>query len=60
MRRPPAHPTLLRHRGLTVKFPKPILIIDSMEQKPYTFKPFRKWFAGIERGKLGERRDALK
>ena len=52
MRRPPAHPTVLRHQGLTIKLPKPILIIDSMEQKPYTFKPFRKWFTGIERRKL--------
>jgi ERCC4-type nuclease len=23
-----------------------------MEQKPYSFRPFRKWFAGIERRKL--------
>ena len=35
-----------------ITFPKPILIIDSMEQEPYTFKPFRKWVATAERRKL--------
>ena len=52
MRRPPGHPTFLRHQGLTIKLPKPTLIIDSMEQKPYIFRLFQKWFAGIERKKL--------
>jgi DNA excision repair protein ERCC-4 len=52
MRRPPTHPTVLRHQGLAIKLPKPILIIDSMEQKPYLFRPFQKWFAEIERRKL--------
>ena len=35
-----------------ITLPKPTLIVDSMEQKAYTFKPFRKWFAEIERRKL--------
>jgi len=52
MRKPPAHPTVLRNQGLTIKLPKPVLIIDSMEQKGYTFKSFQNWFAGIERRKL--------
>jgi len=38
--------------GIKITLPKPILIVDSMEQKPYTFKPFRKWFAAIERRRL--------
>ena len=38
--------------GIKITLPKPILIVDSMEQKPYTFKPFRKWFAAIGRRKL--------
>jgi DNA excision repair protein ERCC-4 len=29
-----------------------MLIIDSMEQKPYSFRPFLKWFSAIERRKL--------
>ena len=52
MRKPPSKPTSLRPQGIRITLPKPTLIIDSMEQKPYTFKPFRNWFAAIERRKL--------
>ena len=52
MRKPPEKPTSLRPKGRTISLPKPTLIIDSMEQKPYSFKAFRKWFAAIERRKL--------
>ena len=52
MRKPPQKPTSLRPQGTRITLPKPTLIIDSMEQKPYSFKPFQKWFASIERKKL--------
>ncbi len=52
MRKPLEKPTSLRPQGEKIALPKPTLIIDSMEQRAYTFKPFRKWFAGIERKKL--------
>jgi len=52
MRKPPEKPTSLRPQGTRITLPKPNLIIDSMEQKPYSFKAFRKWFAAIERKKL--------
>jgi len=52
MRKPPSKPTPLRPQGITITLPKPTLIIDSMEQKPYSFKPFRKWFAVIEPRRL--------
>ncbi len=52
MRKPPEKPTSLRPNGVKFTLPKPILIIDSMEQRPYSFKPFKKWFAAIERKKL--------
>jgi len=52
MRKSPEKPTSLRPRGMGITLPKPTLIIDSMEQKPYSFKTFRKWFAAIERQKL--------
>ena len=52
MRKPPEKPTSLRPNGITITLPKPTLIIDSMEQKPYSFRPFRKWFEAIERRKL--------
>ena len=52
MRKSPEKPTSLRPWGTRITLPKPTLIIDSMEQKPYSFKPFKKWFAEIERRKL--------
>jgi len=52
MRKPPEKPTSLRPQGTRITLLKPTLIIDSMEQKPYSFRPFRKWFAAIERRKL--------
>jgi hypothetical protein len=52
MRKPPEKPTSLRPQGTRITLLKPTLIIDSMEQKPYTFRPFLNWFAAIERRKL--------
>ena len=52
MRKPPQKPTSLRPKGISITLPKPTLITDSMEQKPYSFKSFRKWFSGMERRKL--------
>ena len=52
MRKPPEKPTSLHPQGIRIILPKPTLIIDSMEQKPYSFKSFRKWFSGMERRKL--------
>jgi DNA excision repair protein ERCC-4 len=52
MRKPPPRPTNLRPKGAKITLPKPTLVIDSMEQKPYAFNPFRKWFAEIEFKKL--------
>jgi hypothetical protein len=45
MRKPPEKPTSLRPQGITITLPKPTLIIDSMEQRPYSFIRFHKWFA---------------
>jgi len=52
MRKPPEKPTSLRPQGTRITLLKPTLIIDSMEQKPYTFRPFLNWLAAIERRKL--------
>jgi len=52
VRKPPERPTSLRPQGEKIALPKPTLIIDSMEQRPYSFRPFRKWFSRIERRKL--------
>jgi hypothetical protein len=35
MRKPPEKPTSLRPQGEKITLPKPTLIIDSMEQKPF-------------------------
>ena len=40
MRKPPSRPTSLQPIGTSITLAKPALIIGSMEQKPYTFKPF--------------------
>ncbi len=52
MRKPPQKPTSLCPQGEKITLPKPTLVIDSMEQKPYSFKPFRNWFEAMERRKL--------
>jgi len=52
MRKPPEKPTSLRPKGSSITLLKPTLIIDSMEQRPYSFKRFQKWFAAIEHRKL--------
>jgi ERCC4-type nuclease len=52
MRNPPSKPTILRPKGIRITLPEPTLIIDSIEQKPYSFRRFYKWFAAIERRKL--------
>jgi hypothetical protein len=52
MRKLPEKPISLRPQGTRIALPKLTLIIDSMEQKAYTFKPFWKWFAAMERRKL--------
>ncbi len=52
MRKPPQNPTSLRPQGEKITLPKPTLIIDSLEQRPYSFRRFSKWFAEIERRKL--------
>lgn len=52
MHKPPEKPTSLRPQGEKITLPKPMLIVDSMEQKPYSFRPFLKWFSAIERRKL--------
>ncbi len=31
--------------GINITLPRPILIIDGREQKPYSFRCFRKWVA---------------
>ena len=52
MRNPPSRPTLLRPKGTTITLPKPILLVDTRERASYDFRPFRRWFAGIERRAL--------
>lgn len=51
---PPERPVRVIHAGHTVKVPKPVVVVDTREQKgfAYTFKRFPKWFAGVERAKL--------
>ncbi len=48
---PVRHPTLpvVAERGGTeMRTPKPIVIVDTREQNPFSFGRFRGWFAGVE------------
>jgi ERCC4-type nuclease len=52
---PVTHPTLpvVAERGGTqLRTPKPIAVIDTREQNPFSFARFQGWFAGIEKKPL--------
>jgi DNA excision repair protein ERCC-4 len=51
---PPKQPVRVIHNGHTVKVPKPVVVVDTREQKgfAYSFERFSKWFDGVERAAL--------
>lgn len=53
---PPVIPVLAERGGTQLKTPKPVLLVDTREQDPFTFARFSGWFSGIERRalKLGD------
>lgn len=52
----PRIPVLAERGGTQLKTPKPVLLVDTREQKPFDCSRFAGWFAGIERKalKLGD------
>jgi ERCC4-type nuclease len=52
---PVAHPVLpvIAERGGTqLHTPKPVIVVDTREQNPFSFERFRGWFSGIEKRPL--------
>jgi ERCC4-type nuclease len=48
----PALPAVAERGGTELRVPRPVLIVDSREQTPFSFARFRGWFAGVERRPL--------
>jgi len=47
VRHPPL-PVVAQRGGTELRTPKPVLIVDTREQNPFSFARFRGWFSGIE------------
>lgn len=52
----PALPVVAERGGTALRTPRPVLIVDTREQNPFSFARFRGWFAGVEKKplKLGD------
>ncbi len=53
---PPAHPVAAERGGTALRTPRPVALVDTREQNPFSFERFRGWFAAIEKRtlKLGD------
>ena len=49
---PPVHPIFAERGGTQLNTPRPVVVIDSREQNPFSFDRFAKWFSGVERRAL--------
>jgi len=49
---PPVLPVVPERGGTQLRTPRPVAIIDTREQNPFSFTRFRGWFSGIERKAL--------
>jgi len=47
VRHPPL-PVVAQRGGTELRTPKPVVIVDTREQNPFSFARFRGWFSGIE------------
>ncbi len=48
----PAQPIVAERGGTQLRTPRPVVIVDTREQNPFSFVCFRGWFAGIEKKPL--------
>jgi ERCC4 domain len=48
----PALPAMAERGGTPLRVPRPVVIVDSREQNPFSFQRFRGWFAAVERRPL--------
>lgn len=45
---PPAVPVIAERGGTQLRTPKPVIVVDTREQNPFSFERSPNWFAGIE------------
>ena len=45
---PPTLPVLAERGGTQLRAPLPVVVVDTREQNPLSFRRFKGWFAGIE------------
>ncbi len=48
----PAQPVVAERGGTQLRTPRPVVIVDTREQNPFSFARFRGWFAGVEKRPL--------
>ncbi len=49
---PPALPVVAQRGGTELRTPRPVVLVDSREQNPFSFARFSGWFAGVEKKPL--------
>jgi len=49
---PPALPVIAERGGTQLRTPKPVVVIDTREQNPFSFERFSAWFSAIEKRPL--------
>jgi ERCC4-type nuclease len=48
----PALPVVAERGGTQLRTPKPVLVVDTREQNPFSFARFEGWFSGVEKRAL--------
>jgi ERCC4-type nuclease len=48
----PALPVVAERGGTQLRAPKPVIVVDTREQNPFSFARFQGWFAGVEKKPL--------
>lgn len=48
----PALPAVAERGGTELRTPRPVVLVDTREQNPFSFARFRGWFAGVEKKPL--------
>jgi ERCC4-type nuclease len=49
---PAVYPILAERGGTQLNTPRPVIVVDTREQNPFSFDRFSKWFSGVERHAL--------
>ena len=48
----PALPVVAERGGTQLRTPRPVIVVDTREQNPFSFARFTGWFSGIEKKAL--------